>query len=188
MREIEIKLKAKNFENLEKSLNDKGVFLSQPVTQQDVIYTLNNSTKEFDVAEENDVVIRIRYLKDRAILTLKKQCSSESDNLEYETEVKEPEQIHGILLTLGWKPIIEVNKVRRKGRLEEYEICLDQVEKLGNFVELEKLAADDANPEQIREELFRELERLGLSRNDEETRGYDTQMYQLGLTLLPSSI
>lgn len=181
MREIEIKLKAKNFENLEKSLKDKGVLLSQPISQHDVIYTLNNSTKEFESAGAKDIVIRIRYLKDRAILTLKKQCSRELDNLEYETEVKEPDQMHNVLIILGWKPIVEVKKIRRKGTLGEYEIYLDQVEKLGDFVELEKLADDQADPEQIREELFKELETLGLSRNDEETRGYDTQMYQLGL-------
>ncbi|QQS60078.1 class IV adenylate cyclase [Candidatus Falkowbacteria bacterium] len=188
MREIEIKLKAKNFENLEKSLNDKGVLLSIPITQHDVIYSLNNSTKEFESAGEKDVIIRLRYLKDKTVLTLKKQCSRELDNLEYETEVKEPDQMHNILSILGWTPIVGVKKIRRKGKLGEYEICLDQVEKLGDFVELEKLAADDVNPEQIREELFKELETLGLSRNDEETRGYDTQMYQLGLTLLSSPI
>jgi adenylate cyclase class IV len=48
-------------------------------------------------------------------------------------------------------------------------------------VEIEKLTNDDANPEEVREELFNELESLGLSREDEETRGYDTQIYQLRL-------
>ncbi len=96
--------------------------------------------------------------------------------------------MHEILCILGWKPILEVKKIRRKGKLGEYEICLDQVEKLGNFVELEKLADNEADPEQIKEELFKELETLGLSRDDEETKGYDTHMYQLGLTLLSSPI
>jgi len=183
MREIEIKLKVNNFEKLEKNLLEKGCLLSEPIIQHDVVYSLNNSTKEFESAGEKDVIIRLRYLKDKTVLTLKKQCSRELDNLEYETEVKEPDQMHKVLFILGWKPIVEVKKIRRKGKLGEYEICLDQVEKLGDFVELEKLAADDTNPEEIREDLFKEIETLGISRDNEETRGYDTQIYQLGLTL-----
>jgi hypothetical protein len=45
-------------------------------------------------------------------------------------------------------------------------------------VELEKLADDNADPEQVLEELLLELESLGLSRNDREMRGYDTQIFQ----------
>ncbi|MEK7586712.1 MAG: class IV adenylate cyclase [Patescibacteria group bacterium] len=179
MREIEIKLKVDNFEEIEKKLKERGCILSQPISQHDVIYSQKGSKKEFEQANEGDVIIRIRHLKDSAQLNLKQQRSGEMDNLEYETEVKDPKEMHKILETLGWKPVVEVKKLRRKGKLGEYEICLDQVEKLGTFIELEKLTADDADPLEVREELFRELESLGLSRFDEETRGYDTQIFQL---------
>ena len=181
MREIEIKLKAKNFEELEQKLKDKSCVLSEPISQHDVIYSTKSNGEEFTSAKEGDVIIRIRHLKDKAQLNLKQQRSGEMDNLEYETEVEDPEEMHKILTTLGWKPVIEVKKMRRKGKLGKYEVCLDEVEKLGTFVELEKLTGDDANPEEVREELFKELESLGLSRTDEETRGYDTQIYFLEL-------
>ncbi len=180
MREIEVKLKAKNFNELEKKLKEKNCVLSEPINQHDVIYSLKNSTEEFESAKEGDIIIRIRYLKDKAQLNLKQQRSSELDNLEYETEVSNPEETNKILETLGWYPIVEVKKIRRKGKLGGYEICLDQVEKLGTFVEFEKLTDDNADPEEVKNELFTELESLGLSRKDKETRGYDTQIYQLG--------
>lgn len=179
MREIEIKLKANNFEEIEKKLKEKDCFLSEPISQHDVIYSLKNASDEFEETKEGDVIIRIRHLKNTAELNLKQQRSNEMDNLEYETEVKDPDATHKILQTLGWQPVIEVKKIRRKGKLGKYEICLDQVEKLGTFVELEKLTDDDADPETVREELFKELELLGLSRNNEETMGYDTQIYHL---------
>lgn len=179
MREIEIKLKAKNFGEIESKLEERGCVLSEPISQHDVIYSLKNSTEEFESAKEGDVIIRIRHLKDTAQLNLKQQRSSEMDNLEYETEVDDAEATHKILETLGWHPVVEVQKLRRKGKLGDYEICLDQVEKLGTFVELEKMTDDDAQPEVVREELFKELESLGLSRTDEETKGYDTQIFQL---------
>lgn len=58
-------------------------------------------------------------------------------------------------------------------------ICLDEVEELGSFVELERLTNEDVDPVKVSEELYQKLESLGLSRDDEEKRGYDTQLYQL---------
>ena len=179
MREIEIKLKASNLKDLEKNLLKRGCELSEPISQHDIIYSLKDSRTEFESAKEGDVIIRIRHLKDGAQLNLKQQCSGEMDNLEYETEIKNPDEMHSILNILGWNPVVEVKKIRRKGKLKEYEICLDQVDKLGTFVELEKITDEDADYMKIKEELFKELESLGLSRKDEETRGYDTQVYHL---------
>jgi hypothetical protein len=42
------------------------------------------------------------------------------------------------------------------------------------------MAEDDADAARISEELYQKLESLGLSRADEEKRGYDMQMFQLG--------
>ena len=179
MREIEVKVRVNNFGDIEKKLNDNGCTLSEPISQHDVIYSLKSSTEEFESAKEGDIIIRIRHMEDGAQLNLKKQRSSEMDNLEYETEISNPEETHKILETLGWHPVVEVKKMRRKGKLGEYEICLDQVEKLGTFIELEKLTDDNADPEEVKNELFIKLESLGLSRKDEETRGYDTQVYNL---------
>ena len=179
MREIEIKLRVKNLEDIEKRVKEKGYILSDPISQHDVIYSLGGSKSEFQSAQEGDIIIRMRYQEDNAELNLKKQRSNEMDNLEYETEVKDPEAMRQILAILGYQPAVEVKKIRRKGKLGEYEICLDEVEKLGSFVELEKLTYDDADPEAVREELFKTLESLGLAREHEETKGYDTQIYLL---------
>ncbi|MDZ4206096.1 MAG: class IV adenylate cyclase, partial [Patescibacteria group bacterium] len=136
MREIEIKLKVKSLKDVERKLALKGCILSEPISQHDVIYSLKNSTEEFESAKEGDIIIRIRHLKDTVQLNLKQQCSGEMDNLEYETEVKDPREMDRILRALGWNPIVEVNKIRRTGKLGNYEICLDKVERLGNFIEL----------------------------------------------------
>ena len=179
MREIEIKLRVGDLGTVEQKLKERGCVLSAPIRQEDVIYSRGGSTEEFEHAKEGDVIMRIRRMEGTAQFNLKQQRSSEMDNLEYETEVQDPEAIHAILLAIGYEPEVEVKKVRKKGKLGNDEICLDEVEKLGSFVELERLTSDDADPKKVREELFRALESLGLSRSDEETRGYDTQIYQL---------
>ncbi len=179
MREIEIKLRVKDFKDLEAELRERGCVLSGPIRQEDVIYSKAGSTNEWEQSKEGQIVVRIRRQSDKAEFNLKQQRSNEMDNLEYETKVEDPEAVHKILLAMGFEPEVEVKKFRRKGKLGEYEICLDTVDELGTFIELEKLTDENADPHEVREELFQTLEDLGLSRNDEETRGYDTQMYFL---------
>lgn len=179
MREIEIKIKVKDLEEVQRRLEERGCIFSDPISQRDVVYSKGGSTEEWQSSKEGDIIMRIRYLEGRAEFNLKQQRSSEMDNIEYETEVKDPESMHKILVTLGYAPEVEVKKMRRKGKLGEYEICLDEVEKIGSYIEIEKLTSDDADPEEVKEELFQVLESIGLSRSDEETRGYDTQIFQL---------
>lgn len=178
MREIEIKLKVNNLEELEKKLIESGLVISKEITQHDVIYS-HGSDPFTDRSKEGHTVIRIRKQDGVSILTLKCQKSGELDCLEYESEVKDSDQVHEMLRILGWKPEIEVKKIRNKGRLGEYEICLDKVEGLGTFIELEKLADDNVDPEPTREEMFKILEPFGLSKKDNVLHGYDTQIYQL---------
>lgn len=178
MREIEIKLRVNNLEELENKLRDSGLAISKELEQHDTIYT--NDPEIFNHAgKEGHIVMRIRKQNGISLLTLKQQLTYEMDNIEYETEIKDSEIMYNILLKLGWKPEVEVKKKRKKGKLGEYEICLDRVEQLGDFIEIEKMTDDNADPEKTREELFKELEKFGLSRNQEETKGYDTQIYQL---------
>ena len=179
MREIEVKIRTKDLKTVEIKLRELGYVLSAPISQQDTIYSYGDGMREWEESKEGSVVMRIRRMDGKAEFNLKKQRTNELDNLEYETTIENPEAMHAILLTLGYKPKVEVKKIRRKGKLGEYEICLDEVERLGGFVELEKLAPEDADPVAVQEELLRTLESLGLSRQDQESRGYDTQIFEL---------
>ncbi len=164
---------------MEKKLEDSGLVISKEVKQYDVIYIPANKPNIFSETKEGNIVLRIRRENDSTTLNLKKQKSYEMDNIEYETKINDPEAMQQILLLLGWKPEVEVKKTRKKGKLGEYEVCLDRVEGLGDFIELEKITDDHADPEEVRDELFKALKIYGLSRKDEETKGYDTQMYQI---------
>lgn len=177
MREIEIKFKVKDPMAIEKKLGEMNCVLSKPISQHDILYSKGGSTEEWQEPKEGNVVVRIRRQDSGAEFNLKQQRTSESDNLEYETKVDDADALHNILLTLGYSPEIEVRKMRRRGKLSAYEICLDQVEELGNFLEIEKLTDDDTNPDAVRTELFRAIEPLGLTPADEEMRGYDTQIF-----------
>ena len=177
MREIEIKLKVNDIDSLETKLKEAGCVFEDSITQQDVIYSSSVNAGSFDEAKEGHVAIRIRKEGEKAKLTLKQQKTGEMDNLEYESEIEDIVAIDKILSTLGWKPEVAVVKTRKQGKLGEYQVCLDGVEQLGNYIELEKIADEDSDPEKIRDELLKTLEPFGLTRSDEETKGYDTLIY-----------
>lgn len=180
-REIEIKLKAKNLDELENNLIKAGCVFSEPISQYDVIYSQggDSGVRPNGKAEEGHLAIRIRREGGIVKFTLKQQKSNEMDNLEYETKIDDAEALNKILGALKWKPQLEVKKVRKKGMLGEYEICLDRVEGLGEYLEVEKMTKDDVNPDEVRKELFLAIKPFGLTEEDEETRGYDTLIYQL---------
>ena len=180
MREIEIKLKVNNLDEIEEKLKQQGCVFSEPVTQHDVVYSSVHNTEAYDkIGGVGYVAIRIRHQDNTVTLTLKKQQSHEMDNLEYESEIENPKDIHEMLFILGWKPEVEVKKTRKKGKLEQYEICLDRVEGLGDYIELEKLTNDNADPEEVRKEFLEILKPFGLSEKDEEKTGYDTLIWIL---------
>jgi adenylate cyclase, class 2 len=185
MREIEIKLRVEQLEPILQKLLEIGCALSEPIEQHDLIYSKKGSTEEWENSKSGHIVMRIRRQKDKAVFNLKQQKTSELDNIELESVVSDPKAIDQILNKLGYEPRVEVKKIRQKGKHKDYEICIDKVEKLGSFVELEKMADDNANVDEIREQLFKELEGLGLNRNNEETRGYDTQIFQLEHPIKP---
>ncbi len=188
MREIEVKAKVDSFDEIKKKLEDMGCVFSEPLVQHDIIYA--EEGKEFLVeAKVGHRVVRLRRENgplrqgvseaSRAIFNMKQQQSNELDSIEKETEVGDLDAMHAILLALGFRPEVEVKKKRLKTHYQEYEICLDEVEKLGTFIEVEKMTADEIDAASVQEELFTFLESLGVKRDQEQKRGYDTQIYKL---------
>ena len=132
------------------------------------------------------IAIRIRKVinmtGNKFFLTAKYNLSNELDNIEHELEIMDGPEMHATLGLMGWQPVVEVKKMRRKGKLGEYEICLDEVEELGSFAGLEKMTSDDADAGLIQGQLLKEFEALGIPRGNQEMSGYDTLMYSLKKT------
>lgn len=82
---------------------------------------------------------------------------------EYETKVESLEMGQKILEALDAKPIVVVEKVRKAWKYKDYEICLDSVKDLGDFVELEYIGERDGarNHKEIMDGMIRFLKDLG---------------------------
>ena len=174
-KEIEVKARVADLGELTKKLEAMGVVLSEPIIQNDQTF-IDESYGSYDKFQPGRNILRIRENNGKFIFTIKQSQSNELDSIERETEIAEPEEFREALLLMGYKPAVEIHKVRRKAKYKDYEICLDEVKGLGSFVEVEKIT-DEKNADEVQNKLFEFLESLGVKREDRVTNGYDTLIY-----------
>lgn len=171
MKEIEIKVRLTNKEAVLEKIQSAGCILSEPVRQIDTVYVkIVGGVEEY---LKNDHFLRIREKSDgRFIFTVKKPLSLEVlTKLEHETEVKNASELEQALFLMGYQLSNRVIKNRRTGRIGDFEICIDQVENLGDFIEVEKMSDGDAHI--IRKELNDFILSLGALPENEVRKGYD---------------
>ena len=180
MREIEIKARVDNLDDIVTALKSRGADVSEPVRQHDRVFGLPGVP---GASENSEPWLRIRTeikLGDTtSYLTLKKSVTNQLDSIEHETIVDNEDEVEHIITQLGFVPYSDLTKTRRKAHVGEIELCLDIVEPLGSFIEAEKLTGDDADYEAVVDELWSILEPLGVSRADTVTDGYDVLMIKM---------
>jgi adenylate cyclase class 2 len=174
-KEIEVKARVADFDEIARRLSELGCVLSEPVTQHDTIF-VDAHYGPFEEFQPGKNLLRIRKSKGKFLFTIKQPQSNEQDAIEYESEVLEPEEMKQAILLMGYHEACQVNKTRRKGNHNDWEICLDSVEGLGSFIEVEKIA-DDPDVQAVQAELFEFLTTLGVKPEDRVTQGYDTRVY-----------
>lgn len=82
---------------------------------------------------------------------------------EVETVVEDPEAMTGILTKLGFEEVASVRKTRDRFAVEGFTVSLDTVEGLGEFVEVETKATDEAAIERQRDRAAELLRRLDVN-------------------------
>jgi adenylate cyclase, class 2 len=176
-KEIEVKASVKDFKVLKEKLGKLGCTFSDPVTQHDEIFL--RKPKAFGDHKLGDPVLRIRQTKGKVIFTLKKSQKVELDKIEKEVTVDNADELRDLIDHLDFHKVIEVRKTREKTTYKDMEICLDQIEGLGSFIELEKMSEKDG--EEVQVELFEFLSTLGIEKKDQVTNGYDVLLYKKSL-------
>lgn len=152
------------------------------MSKRRTIWSGGEKTGSLDDFLANKVFFRIRIQNGtKVILTAKSPKQKHGDGSlvkrEHEVVVDSADEARSILSMLGLQEAVRVIKKRQMARYEGYEICLDEVEGLGSFIELEKMA-DEADAAQIQKEMFDFLMTLGVSAEDQVKKGYDILMYE----------
>lgn len=92
---------------------------------------------------------------------------------EYETELKDGESFRKILQAMDFKFLTVVDKIRKIWVYQNYEIALDSVLNLGDFVEIEyKDKEDNLEPEKILKDSVFFLKSFGCGKLERNNGGY----------------
>jgi adenylate cyclase class 2 len=172
MKEIEVKAYLNNRETVIAKLTELGCTLSEPIRQIDTVYSkISNTTGDYNSANEH--FLRIRKSSDGKILfTVKEKMKRHMASKEFETEVSDGEALEQAIFLMGYSIANGLDKTRATAHYKDYEICLDDVQELGSFIEVEKFSEED--PDKVTEELFQFLTTLGVAREDQVFKKYDT--------------
>lgn len=174
MQEVEVKAWLKNRQAVEQFLAKLGCELSSPISQKDRVFISREIT--FNQIRPGTNVLRLRDEDGKIIFTFKQPGVVQLQKLEHEVTVSDAEEMTRILEHLGYYQVTAFNKVRQKCKFGKYEICLDEVEGLGSFIEVEQLVAD-GDLDAVTVGLWQFLGTLGVKPEDRVLVGYDVLMY-----------
>ena len=174
MFEVEQKFAVGDFAAIEQRLRERGVALAPAVEQADRYFA--HPARDFAATDE---ALRIRQVGDDNRITYKGPKLDAQTKTRREIELPliagqaHAQQFGELLIALGFAPVAIVRKWRRVGKFEHQgfpvEIALDDVEQVGQFVELE-ISASAATLDAARKAILEISLALGL--NEVDRRSY----------------
>jgi adenylate cyclase, class 2 len=167
MIEVEVKVKA-DHENVRPILKKIGAVKVRIEIQSDTYFAAPH--RDF---AKTDEALRIRSLDGQAVLTYKgpKLDKVSKTREEFETPVDEV-TITKILHALCFSEAGIVRKIREVFEEGEITVCLDAVEGLGEFLEIEIMAESEKDLETSKHKLFEFLEQFGFGEKDSIRTSY----------------
>ncbi|MCQ2532529.1 MAG: class IV adenylate cyclase [Saccharofermentans sp.] len=183
MVEVEIKLKVDSADLIEKKLVELGFKKGQ--TLQEIDYYYNGVDRDF---RESGEALRLRLtesLDGSAIvadrpgepliqMTYKgpKLDKVSMSRVEHQVNIDDFETMQSILSSLGYKPVMPVIKLRRELFSEEMTACVDTVDGLGDYLELEIIVDEENQREDALNKIADVLNKMEYSISDTTTISY----------------
>lgn len=171
--EIEIQVKIENSIPLMEFLSEKGDFQSEE-RQVDEYFSPTHS--DFLAQRPVREWLRIRDAGNDHVVCYKNWHFDENGKSrycdEYETAVEDGGKLRKIFLSLGFRPIVTVDKARKTWTFKDYEIAVDSVKGLGDFVEIEYIGEDEVDPVFVTDEMVKFLKEMGCGRISRNHVGY----------------
>lgn len=176
--EIEIQAKIKSPKEVEKKLKRVGKFVK--VRKQIDKYFVPEK-RNFFSKEPPIEYLRIRYEKDKNHLNYSFVHFGRNGWLrktdEYETIIEKPEIVEEILKKLGFILKVTVIKNRRNFNCGNFEVTLDKIKGLGDFMEVEA-KKNFGGIDKTRKACQKFLDGLDIEYKVERLMGYPRMLYQ----------
>lgn len=151
MREVEVKYQIREKEALLGALKTRGIEFAAPIYQDDQAYAPDGSS--YGDTKLGACFARLRTVGDRHTFTLNRPAENVLSCDEYETAIANREQMDQAILAMGFCPTVRIAKLRRTAALDGLVLCVDEVEGLGTFLELERMVPDGMSGDAVQEEM-----------------------------------
>jgi adenylate cyclase class 2 len=171
--EIKVSVDEDTFLEVKERLNDVAKFVKNS-HQTDEYFT--PAHRNFVKPKSPFEWLSIRRRGDKTILNYKhwhpENAEVRTHCDEFETEIKDPDQLNRLFSILDFKKLVTVEKDRETYMYnDEFEIALDTVKGLGNFIEIESIK-DFGGVEETRKKIFEVAKKLGIDTSKVNERGY----------------
>ena len=168
MIEVEIKVEVRNQEKLEQLLCEFGFMRGELIREEDIYF----DTIE-DFIRKNDYALRLRSSENMIsgenhhFVTYKgpKMDQISMTRQELETKIGDAKVMKELLNALGYVKMYQVNKKRQYFVFGEMTACIDSVNDLGEFLELEMVVSEEERACAL-ECIIEFLEKIGYSKEE----------------------
>jgi adenylate cyclase class 2 len=160
VREVEVKYRVRDIWALLAALKVRGVELGVPFCQDDQAYAPDGWSYGDD--RRGVPFARLRTVDGRHVFTLKRPAENVLSCEEHETAVADRDQMHRAVVAMGFRPTVRIVKMRRTGTLDDMVVCVDELDGLGVFLEVERMVPDDVSGEAVQTQLSGFVESLGI--------------------------
>ena len=177
MIEVELKasLTAEEAARMETAVLACGFLPTGAVRETDIYF--NGTARDF---RQTDEALRLRTVQSlpdgqpQTLVTYKgpKLDAVSASRMEYETAVADAAVMQKLFAALGFAPLYTVRKTRRSFTCGARTVCLDTVDSLGDFMELESLLPDGSDRAAATGELLSLLDALGVARTALTRKSY----------------
>lgn len=169
MIEVEIKVYVQDRKCLEERLLCLGFVKGNLIKETDRYFDSDQSR-----IRKNGMALRVRCCENITANTTEHYMTFKGPKMdrismsrkELEMQIESSDKGKEILAELGYIPVIPVVKLRQYYRRNRITACLDQVEELGCYMELEMVVPDEGEKEGALETLFSLLQDLGYAKSD----------------------
>lgn len=160
MFEVEARARAEELDSARNRLEELGAEHIEDKKQLDKVFGHEKFRDSNNKIVEGGLSARIRKVGDRPPRLDFKEIIRDCGGIEISTELENAEEGEKLLDKLGFVKDFTIDKERELYRYRGFEICLDDVKKLGKFIEVEKELEDDKNKEETMERCKEILERI----------------------------
>jgi len=157
--EVEIRAKIENFDKIKAVLNKVGANFIKLENQIDKIFGADKFLDTEHKIIEGGIVARIRGIDGKNTLEFK-EILREKGGIELNCPLASIEIGEKILKKLDFKESFTIKKNREIYSYNGFTICLDKVEQLGNFIEIEREITSEDKIEETRKECLDLLEKI----------------------------